>query len=157
LRVLILIVCLLLASPALAAPSPVGTWRLDEASLDQAIDRLIQGLVQAVPEEDRAEAQAELAAQRDAMRDDMASSLAATFEFRPDGTVVITDPDEAEPERGTWRMEGERLHVVDDDPESPDLTGEVQEDRIALGFEVDRDDPGQAALAGMTLLLVPAP
>uniref|UniRef100_UPI0013582233 hypothetical protein n=1 Tax=Geminicoccus flavidas TaxID=2506407 RepID=UPI0013582233 len=140
-RVLILIVCLLLASPALAAPSPVGIWRLDEASLDQALDRLIEGLLQAVPEEERDEARASMVGQRDAMRDEMASSLAATFEFRPDGKVVITDPDEDEPEQGSWRMEGDRLHVVDDDPDTPDLTGEVQEDRITLGFEVDRDDP----------------
>jgi len=156
LRILILIVCLLLVPPALAAPSPVGIWRLDEASLDQTLDRLIEAMLQAVPADQRDAARASMVGQRDAMRDEMSSSLAATFEFRPDGKVVITDPEEDGPDQGTWRMEGDRLIVVDDDPDTPDLTGEVQEDRIALDFQVDRNDPAQAPFADMTFVLVPA-
>ncbi|WP_027134498.1 hypothetical protein [Geminicoccus roseus] len=154
-RVLLLIASILLALPAFAAQSPVGLWRMDEAGLERAVDQLIEGLLTRIPEEDRADAERMMTEQRAEMKSQMASSLAATIEFAADGTVIFNDPESADTERGTWTQEGDVLHVVDADPESPDLSGTVTDGRIELNFDVDPNDPDQGPLGEMTWVLVP--
>lgn len=154
-RVVLLIVSMLLALPALAAQSPVGLWRMDEAGLERAVDQLITGLLARIPEEDRADAERLMTEQRAEMKSQMASSLAATIEFAADGTVIFNDPESPDTERGSWTQEGDTLHVVDSDPESPDLSGTVADGRIELNFDVDPNDPDQGPLGEMTWVLVP--
>ena len=155
-RALILAVLLLLPQSVLAATSPVGVWRIDRASLESTLDRLIQGLVERLPADQQAPARQAMAGQRAAIQAQMAKSVAARIEFKDDGSVVFTDPASKDSEVGSWRQDGEVLHVVDTDPESPDLTGKVGQDRIDLGFDVDRSDPEQAPLADLLWVLVPA-
>jgi hypothetical protein len=148
---------LLLALPVQAATSPIGRWHLDEASLERTLDQLMAALLAQVPEDQRADLEGVLAQQREDMRADMTKSMAATVEFIADGTVTFDEPDSAERHRGGWHFEGERLVVTDDDPESPDLVGQVQSDRIDLSFRIDPNDPGHALLGELVWVLVPAP
>jgi len=156
LRALIFVVALLAALPAFAAQSPVGLWRMDQASLEKTLDQLIGGLLARMPEEDRADARRMMTEQRAAMKEQMASSLASTVEFAADGSVIFDEPDSPDIERGTWTMQGDILQVRDSDPDSPDLSGRVSADRIELTFDIDPNDPDQGPLGDMTWVLVRA-
>jgi hypothetical protein len=156
LRVLIFVIALLASLPAVAAQSPVGVWRMDQASLEKTVDQLIEGLLARMPEDEQPDARRMMTEQRAAMKEQMAASLAATIEFAADGSVIFDEPESPDIERGTWAMEGDTLHVTDSDPDSPDLSGTVAGDRIELTFDVDPNDPDQAPLRDMTWVLVPA-
>jgi hypothetical protein len=146
---------LLMPLSAQAAPSPVGSWHLDETSLEHTLDQLMATLLAQVPEDQRTDVEGLLAQQRESMRADMTKSMAATIEFQADGTVTFNEPDSTERHQGSWRLEGERLVVMDDDPRSPDLVGHLQSDRIELSFRINPDDPGHALLADLVWVLVP--
>lgn len=156
LRALFLVLALLASLPALAAPSPVGLWRMEQASLEKTVDQLIEGLLARMPEDERPDARRMMTEQRAGMKDQMAASLATTIEFVADGSVIFNEPNSTDTERGNWTMQGDTLHVSDSDPDSPDLSGTVESDRIALTFDVDPNDPDQGPLGDMTWVLVPA-
>lgn len=147
---------LLMPLSAHAATSPVGRWHLDEASLDRTLDQLMATLLAQVPEDQRNDVEGLFTRQRENMRADMTKSMAATIEFDADGVVTFDEGDPAEQHRGSWRFEGERLVVTDDDPQSPDLVGHVQPDRIDLSVAINPDDPGHELLSELVWVLVPA-
>lgn len=157
LRALFVVLSLLAALPAFAATSPVGLWRMDQASLERTVDQLIDGLLARMPEADRPDARQMMDAQRAAMKEQMAASMASTVEFLADGSVIFNEPDSPKIERGAWRQEGDTLFVTDSDQDSPDLSGTVTSERIELTFDVDPDDPEQGPLGDLTWVLVPAP
>jgi hypothetical protein len=146
---------MLLAWPIASATSPVGVWHLEQASLERTLDQLLEALLAQAPEGQKADMRAMLDDQREDLKAEMSRSIAATVEFGADGTVVFNEPDSADQHRGEWRLEGERLVVTDDDPESPDLLGKVQPDRIELTFGIDETNPDQGLLGELVWVLVP--
>jgi hypothetical protein len=152
---LIFLLSLIGVFPAFAAQGPVGLWQLDPASLEKTVDQLVDTLIDHTPPEQRAEARRMMNEQREAMKEQMASSMAGTIEFAEDGSLIFNDPASPEIQRGRWRQEGDRLFVVDEDPDSPDLAGFVTPERMELSFQVDRDDPDQGPLADLVWVLVP--
>ena len=154
-RPLLIALFLFLAMPAWAAGSPVGLWRLDEAKLEATLDQLIAAILSRLPAEQQANAAEMMVEQREDMKKEMTKSMASTIEFATDGSVIFSEPASLEIQRGTWRLDGERLMVADDDPQSPDLVGAVHPDRIDLSFQVDRNDPDQELLGDLVWVLVP--
>lgn len=116
-------------SLAADASDVVGTWSVDTAALRERMAQMVEGELGNLPEDQQHRARAMMAAQLD----QMVAGMAGQAEFRPDGTVLFTSPNQDD-SAGTWSLEDDVLRFQRDEraPGEPTYVGTVEGDLIRV-------------------------
>ena len=107
----------------------VGTWSVDTAALRERMAQMVEQQLANMPAAQQARARMMMAAQLD----QMVASMAGRADFRADGSVEFTSPNE-EASSGTWSLEDDVLRFQRDEraPGEPAYVGTVEGDVIEV-------------------------
>ena len=114
----------------------IGVWTVDTGALRSQMESMMEAQFAQLPEAQRGPAMAMVQGQLD----QMVGQMEGHAEFRPDGTVTFTSPDEPA-SHGTWSLEGDRLRFGRDQPEpgEPAYVGSVDDDVMQVRPEGESD------------------
>ena len=153
---LALILSLLMGVPCARAADLGGIWKFDQAAWAAQSDKLLAAMLAAIPAKDMADMKAAGIDPEKAYREGLSEPIDGTVEFLPDGKLRAQASGETTMEEGTWKLDGDQLHVEYPNGETRDaLEGSVAGDRIVLKPVVTDESAAEAqVLAAVVVTLV---